>query len=788
MRYLVVHAHLYQPPRENPWTEVIERQPSAAPFHDWNERVSDECYERLGGAGVRRPDGRIIALANLFGRISFNIGPTLAAWLDQVRPEVMRDAAAGDKAALDRTGFGSAMMQPYGHPILPLCEAREKRLQLAWGRADFLLRFGRCPEGVWLPECAVDLPTLEACAAAGLKFTILAPEQVLRIGPLGGPAMEDVSGSRVPPHRPYLVRLPSGRTFTVFIFDGPLSRGAAFSGVLRSGEGLLNAVRGALNGIPEPDGLVMLAADGETFGHHQKHAEEALAEALLRARLSGLCQVSHLGELFSRFPARHQAILASPSSWSCAHGVGRWERDCGCGAGAHGTGWNWSWRQVLRHATSILRDRVFSLVDRRGAELFTDPWEAAEGYGDVVVHPPNPQRIEALISRHVKPGLPDSERSRAAACLELIRQTLFAATSCGWFFDDIAGIEAVQVMRHAARAAELAEVVFGIDLIPDLERNLAQAKANERGAGTGADVFRSRALTARRGFRDAAGAHASATLKEALVSSQAPSSVSNVFGSYTTEDQTVPFFHFDSNQEVEVRGQVLVRHLRSLSEKKFTFSLVSPEPGATMELLLDGQPTQPCPTIREQLLRLAARRASNMLPAPSEAVLNKIAWIGREARDLGTPLPSPFPEAIRGAGRALVTDLLARPPRDPEMGIQLLTRALSAAHAAGITVLELADLRPALARQLAYYASWAFCPTKTEALPLLIAAIDATRKAAGEGALARLRRWIVETNGAIPTDQTMALLESAGLTPDALVPLDIPVQPIDEEQELDNLV
>ncbi len=790
MRYLVVHAHLYQPPRENPWTEVVERQPSACPFHDWSERVSDECYERLGAAGVRGPDGRIVSLVNLYGRCSFNIGPTLAAWLDNERPDALADAAAGDRAAIERTGHGSALMQPYGHPILPLCEPRERKLQIEWGKADFRRRFGRAPVGVWLPECAVDLASLEACADAGLSFTVVAPEQVLRIRALNQSHWEDVSGSRVPPHRPYMVRLPSGRRFTIFVFDGPLSRGVAFGGRLHSGNSLLDGFRAALDGVPGPDGVVLLAADGETFGHHQKGAEGVLAEALIRVRMNGLAQVSHLGEVFHKVPVTHEAVLAEPSAWSCAHGVGRWERDCGCNAGASGHGWNWGWRQVLRHGVSLLRDRVFSLVDRHGGALFKDPWAACADYGDVLVNPRSLPRLLALLDRHAVSGLGEEERARAASMLELVRQTLFSATSCGWFFDDIAGLEAVQVMRHAARASELCRDVFGIDPEPQLIATLEQARANEHGAGSGGDVYRRRAQSARRDLTEAAAIHALARMNEALTTSTTPSAISTSYGAYVCDSAAPPEVEYDPSGLVEVRGAVTVTHLRTGLSRDHRYALVSPAPGAAIRLTIDDSPgPSESPAVRERLLQVIATRAARLLPAPAEELLLALAWIGLEARQTGAPLPSPFPEALRGGGRALVQDMVARPARSPRDGARALAGALRAARSAGLLPEEIADLRPAIDRLLASYASWIESAGENgEALEDLVGAVDAARLAAGEQVLSRLRRFVVDRYANAYEPRLAPLLRATGLAPDALVPLDTPVRAVSDDKTKDALV
>jgi hypothetical protein len=790
LRYLAVHAHLYQPPRENPWLERVERQPTAIPFRDWNERVSDECYERLGGGAVRGPDGRVVAMVNLFGRISFNIGPTLAAWLEAERPEVLADALAGDRAAIERTGHGAALAQPYGHPIMPLAEPREKRLQLAWGLADFRARFGRAAEGLWFPETAVDIPSFEAAADLGLAFTIVAPEQVLRVRPPDGSAWSDVSGQRVPTHRPYRIALPSGRPFTVFVFDGPLSRAAAFGGALASGETLLGGFRSALGAIPEgEEGFRLLAADGETFGHHQKGAEEKLAEALVRARMTGLAHVTHVGDLYHRLPARWEALLAQPSSWSCAHGVGRWERDCGCGAGASAADWRWSWRTALRAAVATLRDRLFLLVDRQGGALFRDPWAAAEAYGEILVRPPSPERLADFLARHAAPGLDDAGRLRAAALLELIRQVLFSATSCGWFFDDVSGLEASQVMRHAARACELSRKVFGIDPEPDFVARLRDAESNVAGMGSGADVYRRQALPVARGPADALGLHAAHLVDVQQHGTLTDSPVAAAYGAFAVNETTPPAVRMDDAGRLAIEGEAQIVHLRTGESTSASYRISSEAPTAPLTVAIDGRAVEePSPLVQEALLNLAAERASRRLPVLDPAALEQLAWIVRRSRELGAPLPSPFPEAVAGGARALLEALLREQAGEPAVLVRRLRDALAAARAAGLTPEELADLRPLLDRHLAHLARLVLLPRPgargREPRPIaeLAEALAAARAATGEAVLNRTRRLLAARPPGIPMTDLVALAEAAGMSADALKPVDTPVRAYDGDR------
>ncbi len=773
MRYLAVHAHLYQPPRENPWTEIIHRQPSAAPFHDWNARVSDECYERYGAAGVRGPDGRILSLVNLFSRVSFNIGPTLAAWLESERPAVLSDARAGDAAAAQRSGVGSAMMQAYGHPILPLCDEREKRLQVAWGKADFVRRYRREPLGIWLPEAAVDTETLEVCADFGLRYTILAPEQIAQVRRLKGGPWSSVTESTVPTHRPYRINLPSGRHFTVFVFHGPLSRGIAFGGALSNGDRLLETLRGALHNLPEEPGLVLMAADGETFGHHQRHAEEVLAEALVRCRISGLARVAHPGELLEKLAPRHEARLAEPSSWSCAHGVGRWSRACSCRMADHDPPWSWHWREGLRSAVRTLRDRVFTLVEREGPELFRDPWAAAERYGEVLVAPPTLEHVAELLDSELRPGLEEPARRRAAMMLELLRQTLFSATSCGWFFDDVAGIEASQVLRHAARASELCREVFDVDPEPNLLAKLAETKANDPAFEDGAAVYRERALTARHEPAVALGAHALDRLATVLSGATELAPTSSNFGLFAVDELGAVHAERSEGGLMLVSGRGRVQHLRTGESWEGEFEARSPAPGVPVELLVGGEAiASRCPTLREKQLAIGAGRAASLLPALSLDQVRQLAWATREAQELGERLPSPFPEAIAGGARALLSGCLAAPPHKTRDELRDLSLALEALEATGIQREKIEDLRPPLASRLARLAEWVLLRGDEDDTAALGALLPLAAERLGDAVLARVRRTLVAHDDPGLSAPRERLAEAAGLSPDALRPLE----------------
>jgi alpha-amylase/alpha-mannosidase (GH57 family) len=341
-RHVVVHGHFYQPPRENPWLELVEQQDSAWPAHDWNERITAECYRPNLAARVLDDEGRITALVDNYSTMSFNVGPTLLAWMADHAPEVHAAIVASDAASMERFGgHGSAMAQVHNHAIMPLCNDRDRHTQVRWGITDFRHRFGRDPEGMWLAETAADTPTLEALAEHGIAFTVLSPHQAAETRTIGAKGWTDVTGGRVDPTVPYRVELPSGRSIAVFFYDGQVSQAVAFEGLLHSGDRFAQRLLGA---FPDRDGpaLVNIATDGESYGHHHRQGEMALAQALQRVAATDGVRLTNYAEYLALHPPQHEARIIEGSSWSCAHGVERWRADCGCTNGE--TGGSQAWR------------------------------------------------------------------------------------------------------------------------------------------------------------------------------------------------------------------------------------------------------------------------------------------------------------------------------------------------------------------------------------------------------------------------------------------------------------
>jgi alpha-amylase/alpha-mannosidase (GH57 family) len=447
MRSIVIHGHFYQPPRDDPWLGTIPLEPSAAPYHDWNARIEQECYARVAGS-----------LASL----SFDFGPTLLTWLEREAPETYAAVLAADRASMaQHAGHGNAIAMPYHHTILPLSPRRDKTTEVRWGIADFRRRFGREPEGMWLPETAVDDESLDVLAAEGIRFTILAPHQVERT-PAGG--------------LPGWYRTAAGRRIALFIYDGPLSHGVAFGPLVSDAAAWAERLTSAAADV------VAIATDGETYGHHHRGGDVTLARVLDTLKQHGAVRVENFAAVHARHPPREEVRLVAPSSWSCPHGVERWRAECGCRA-APERATQQRWRAPLRAALEWLAQELHAIFERDAGALFPDPWAARDAYG------------AALGGGGVAGG---AGGAPGHGLLELERHALRMFTSCGWFFDDIAGLESVIVLRSAARAIQLAGPAGAARLEAGLLERLAAAPSNDPAAGSGREIYLERVKARRK--------------------------------------------------------------------------------------------------------------------------------------------------------------------------------------------------------------------------------------------------------------------------------------------------
>jgi alpha-amylase/alpha-mannosidase (GH57 family) len=476
-KYICIHGHFYQPPRENAWLEAIELQDSAYPYHDWNERITAECYAPNAFARILDGDDHITRIVNNYSRISFNFGPTLLAWLKDSSPDVYQAILDADTQSISRfSGHGSALAQAYNHLILPLANERDKHTQILWGIRDFESRFNRPPEGMWLPETAADLPSLHALAQLNIKFTILSPFQAKRVRPLSDGPWQDVHGGRIDPKVPYLLRLPNNRHISLFFYDAPVSQAVAFEKLLSGGERLAHRLANSFVHDRPDDQLVHIATDGESYGHHHRHGEMALAYALRYIESNNLARLTNYGEFLASHPPTLEVDIHQPSSWSCPHGVDRWRSHCTCNSGGHPS-WNQHWRRPLRKALDWLRDQLAPHFQSHGADLFRDPWAARDDYVSVILDR-STDNLERFFQRHARQPLPQDDWVPAIRLLELQRHTMLMYTSCGWFFDELSGIETVQVIQYAGRALQLARDLLNLDLEPQFLQLLAQARSN----------------------------------------------------------------------------------------------------------------------------------------------------------------------------------------------------------------------------------------------------------------------------------------------------------------------
>jgi hypothetical protein len=496
VRFICIHGHFYQPPRENPWLEAVETQDSAHPYHDWNERITAECYEPNASSRILDAHDRITKIVNNYASISFNFGPTLLSWLEQRAPSTYAAVLDADRVSRERFGgHGSAIAQVYNHMILPLANARDKATQVRWGIADFEKRFGRLPEGMWLPETAVDIASLEALAAEGIAFTVLEPHQGRRSG-----------GRAIDPTQPYLCNLPSGRSIVIFFYDGPISRAVAFESLLDRGENLAHRLLAGFSDAREKPQLVNIATDGETYGHHHRYGDMALAYALDYINERKLARLSNYGQFLAENPPAETVEIVEETSWSCSHGVGRWQLDCGCNAGAP-AGWTQQWRAPLRQGLDWLRDQCAAIFEEFGKRVMRDPWAAREDYIDVILDRSD-ESVDQFLAKH-------ASHANAVAVLELLemqRNAMLMYTSCGWFFNDISGIETVQVLRYAGRVIQLAEKISGRTLELDFLQKVGGARSNLPAQGDARQIYEREVKPMRIDLRRVASHYAVASL------------------------------------------------------------------------------------------------------------------------------------------------------------------------------------------------------------------------------------------------------------------------------------
>jgi alpha-amylase/alpha-mannosidase (GH57 family) len=477
---------------------MIEQQDGAHPYHDWNERIAAECYGPNAWSRILDDQGRIAEIVNNYSRISFNYGPTLLSWLEEHAGDTYQRILQADKDSQQRFGgHGSALAQSYNHIIMPLADERTRRLQVSWGIRDFEHRFKRMPEGMWLSECAADTPTLEEMAAQGIKFTILAPRQAKSVRQIGGRVWSEVGGNKINPRRPYRCNLPSGRHIDIFFYDGIVSQAVAFEKLLDNGAKLKHRLVGAFDHEDKDAQLVHIATDGESYGHHHRFGDMALAFAINHIEQNPEIELTNYGQFLEINPPTEEVEIFENSSWSCVHGVERWRDACGCGGSDQ---INLEWRKPLRDALDYLAEVVDKAYDEIAPSVFHKPEEARHEYIELVLDR-SVDRVNQFLEEHTLLGadaLKDLElQAKALRLLEMTRQRMLMFTSCAWFFEDVARVEPVQILRYANRAIQFVQRLSETDPEPIFEEKLGEAPVNDVRFENGAQVYRELAAAGR---------------------------------------------------------------------------------------------------------------------------------------------------------------------------------------------------------------------------------------------------------------------------------------------------
>jgi alpha-amylase/alpha-mannosidase (GH57 family) len=483
--FACIHGHFYQPPRENAWLDTILMQKSAFPFHNWNERINAECYMPNSQARLLNEKGQIIGIRNNFEDISFNIGPTLLAWLEKYDSRTYERILEADWRGAQKYQFaGPAIAQVYNHIIMPLASDADKLLQIKWGIKDFSLRFGRNPEGMWLAETAVDTATLEILADQGIRFTILAPWQAQYWYQTTN---HSTHYNSIESNFPYRCLLPSGNEIMLFFYNGQLAGDIAFGNLLSDGRKMADTISEARISNTQEAQLIHIATDGETFGHHHRFGEMALASCLFQIEKSKDLQIMPYGAFLNQFPTNRTVEIKEKTSWSCMHGIERWRSDCGCKTGGE-EHWNQRWRSPLRRALNDLKMTLDSLFDHNMITILPNytPSLILEAYIEVF-QSRTKEKMHGFARLY---GITDHKTRRLFfRLLEMQRHSQLMFTSCAWFFNEISGIETTQVLQYACRAIQLYILCGGEDPEPHFLKILAEAQSNDTSLGSAADIY-----------------------------------------------------------------------------------------------------------------------------------------------------------------------------------------------------------------------------------------------------------------------------------------------------------
>ncbi len=549
-KYICIHGHFYQPPRENPWLDDVELQDSAHPNHDWNERVTEECYRQNAASRILGKDRKIVDIVNNYKYMSFNFGPTLLYWMEKHAPDVYKSILQADKESCEQFGgHGSAISQVWGHMIMPLCNERDKFTQVYWGIRDFEKRFGRRPKGMWLAETAVDSATLEALAEQGIEFTILAPGQAKAVRKIGDKKWQETDASKLDTCLPYVCRLESGRSIDLFFYNGPASHDVAYGGLLHSGENFANRLASSFGSGDGNGRLVHIATDGESFGHHHRHGDMALAYCLHNIHTKSDANITVYSQFLEKFPPQWEVQIHENSSWSCAHGIERWRSNCGCCGDQEYVG-KQQWREPLRDALNDLRDDLAYLFEERMKEYVKDPWQVRNEYIEIV-NDRSDENVNACMEKWTGKVLDPESKTAVLRLLEMQRMSMMMFTSCGWFFDDISGIETVQIMQYASRAMQIASEFDSQDYESEFMEKLRDAPSNKDGHRDGKQIYQSQVVPSKIDLKRV-GAHFA--LSSIFLNGEDP--LSDIFSYSTTIEE---FKRYEAGIQVMTISRVNIR-------------------------------------------------------------------------------------------------------------------------------------------------------------------------------------------------------------------------------------
>ena len=563
-KYICIHGHFYQPPRENAWLEVVEQQESAAPFHDWNERINFECYATNAVARILDSDHKIVNILNNYCRMSFNFGATLLSWMEAADAETYKLIQQADKDSKKHyTGHGSAVAQVHGHLIMPLANFNDKVTQVYWGIKDFEHRFGRFPEGMWLAETAVNTETLEVLATHGIKYTILAPRQAKAIRALNTEGWQDIQNENIDTRLPYLCKLPSGKSISLYFYNGNVSQAVAFEGLLNSGKAFAQRLINTFDKSDEPQ-LVHIATDGESYGHHHRLGEMALADCLNFIEEKSSVKLTNYAEYLELFPPQYEVQIHENSSWSCVHGVERWRSDCGCNTGGGYGKWHQKWRAPLRFALNWLRDQLIPIFEVEASKYVNDPWAVRNEYITVLLNR-SEDNLDEFLDKYALRELSKREKVHLFRLLEMQRHAILMFSSCGWFFDEISGLETTQILQYACRALHYAKQVADVDLEEEFTFRLSQAPSNLPLFMNGAGVYEKNVKPAHVDLMRVGMHYAASSLFEKY-----PEKLE--FFNYIATSEF--FERIEAGNQILAIGQTTVRSKITHSEKHFSFAVL----------------------------------------------------------------------------------------------------------------------------------------------------------------------------------------------------------------------